>query len=114
MTSPLSVPESAPNRPVRLGFIGCGQFTRQVRLQRLSSIPNLTICAVSDPDANAMQQLIEVLPVRMWPHGGDVATYSDYQDLLRNEELDAVCINSPNRWHVPQLLASLDRGLHVL
>src|SRR5437762_13550099 len=104
MTSPLSVPDIAPNRPIRLGLIGCGQFTRNVRLHRLSVVPNITVCALSDPDARAMQQLIEVLPVRMWPHGGDITTYTDYQKLPRNEELDAVCINSPNPLHVPQLL----------
>ena len=40
--------------------------------------------------------------------------FADYQDLLRNVSLDAISINSPNRWHVEQLLASLDHGLHVL
>lgn len=55
-----------------------------------------------------MQRVAESVP------GSKVEAFADYREMLRNSELDAVCINSPNRWHVEQLLASLEKGCHVL
>src|SRR4051812_5614959 len=94
--------------PLRFGIIGCGALGL-VHARRLSELPNVQVTAVSDPDANAMRRVAETVP------GSDsVGTFSDYRELLEKADLDAVCINSPNRWHVEQLLASLDRGRHVL
>jgi len=93
---------------IRIGIIGCGALGI-VHAQRLSALPGIQICAVSDPDDAAMRRVADVLP-EITP----VEFYSDYRDMLANANLTAVCINSPNRWHVEQLLASLDRKLHVL
>lgn len=93
---------------LRFGIIGCGALGL-VHAQRLSAIPGVRVTAVSDPDGGAMGRVADALAGK-----GKVEAFADYKDLLRTAELDAVCINSPNRWHVEQLLASLDRGLHVL
>src|SRR5689334_1988694 len=93
--------------PLRVGIIGCGALGL-VHARRLSAIPGVHVCAVSDPDAGAMQRVIDALASQ------PVSSYSDYRELLRSSELDAACINSPNRWHVEQLLACLERKLHVL
>jgi predicted dehydrogenase len=42
-----------------------------------------------------------------------VATYSDYEQMLREVELDAVLIATPSRMHAAMVRAALDRGLHV-
>ena len=99
---------SDTNTPLRFGIIGCGALGL-VHAQRLSALPGVQVCAVSDPDAQAMQRVAGALAP-----GSSVAAFPDYRELLQMDGLDAVCINSPNRWHVEQLLASLDRKLHVL
>lgn len=99
---------SDSNTPLRFGIIGCGALGF-VHAQRLSAMPGVKVCAVSDPDAGGMQRVADSLEADM-----PVQSFADYRDLLQVDGLDAVCINSPNRWHVEQLLASLDRGLHVL
>ncbi len=40
--------------------------------------------------------------------------YARYEDLLEQEELDALSIAVPNSLHAPIALAALERGLHVL
>jgi len=40
--------------------------------------------------------------------------YTDYAEMLERSELDAVVIGTPMSWHVPQAIAALERGLHVL
>jgi predicted dehydrogenase len=93
--------------PLNFGIIGCGALGL-VHARRLSELPGVHVRAVSDPDAAAMQRVAAV------PSSTPARQFADYRELLNMDGLDAVCINSPNRWHVEQLLASLERGLHVL
>ena len=93
---------------LRFGMIGCGALGL-VHTQRLSAIPGVQIAALSDPSEPAMQHVAaEVASAAGAPQ------FSDYKQMLATTELDAVCISSPNRLHVEQLLASLAHGLHVL
>lgn len=94
--------------PLRFGMIGCGALGL-VHSERLSAVPGVQVAALSDPSAAAMQHVSNtVSPDKPLPQ------FADYRELLANTELDAVCISSPNRLHVEQLLASLESGLHVL
>jgi predicted dehydrogenase len=94
--------------PLRFGIIGCGALGL-VHAQRLSAMPGVEVVAVSDPDPQAMQRVAASVST-----SSAVASFADYNELLKTAKIDAICINSPNRWHVEQLLASLNRGLHVL
>lgn len=40
--------------------------------------------------------------------------YTDYEQMLDRSELDAVVIGTPMPLHVPQSIAALERGIHVL
>jgi predicted dehydrogenase len=91
---------------LRFGFIGCGALGL-VHAQRLSAIPGVEVAALSDPSADAMEHVRQEL-------AAPIPAFTDYRAMLDSVELDAVCISSPNRLHVEQLLASLQRGLHVL
>ncbi|HZO87159.1 MAG TPA: Gfo/Idh/MocA family oxidoreductase [Chthonomonadaceae bacterium] len=107
----MTVPASPP--PLRIGVIGCGALGL-VHAQRLSALPEVHVCAVSDPNPEAMRRVAEAVPPEKRGGQAQVETFADYRDLLRQSGLDAISINSPNRFHVEQLLASLERGLHVL
>ncbi|NIA20564.1 MAG: GNAT family N-acetyltransferase [Anaerolineaceae bacterium] len=45
---------------------------------------------------------------------GAAESYTDYQAMLQKSDLDAVIIGTPMQLHVPQAVAALDEGLHVL
>ena len=109
-----SVPTSffSSDAPMHFGIVGCGWFGR-VHVERLSEIPNVRVVAVCDPEHGAAQKLAEQVPASLRPSEG-VAIYTDVNSLLSRPGLHAVSINSPNRWHVPQILAALQQGLHVL
>lgn len=107
-------PDVTENKPLRAGIIGCGWFGR-VHVERLSEIPGVAICAVSDPSEEASQKLAEFVPLQTRnPETAEVATYADYEELLKHPGLDFVVIASPNKWHVKQILAALEQNLHVL
>jgi predicted dehydrogenase len=40
--------------------------------------------------------------------------YTDYRELLENDNLDAVVIATPDYLHYPMTMAALDAGLHVM
>ncbi|MCW3095186.1 MAG: putative dehydrogenase [Chthonomonadaceae bacterium] len=93
---------------LRFGMIGCGALGL-VHAQRLSAIPGVEIIALSDPSEAAMQHVATEVP-----SAAAAPQFADYREMLAKTELDAVCISSPNRLHVEQLLASVACGLHVL
>jgi len=64
------------------------------------------IHAVCDVNAEALPAAAERL-------GAD-EKYTDYQTMLARSELDAVILGTPMQFHVPQAIAALDKGLHVL
>lgn len=97
----------------QIGIIGCGWFGR-VHVERMSEIPGVAVAAVCDPDAASARHLADLVPAHLRPEGGEVAVYTEATELLKHSGLDAVSINSPNPWHVEQLLAALEHGLHVL
>ena len=45
--------------------------------------------------------------------GTDPGRYVDYTEMIEKENLDAVCIGTPDHWHHRQIVDSLNAGLHV-
>jgi len=83
-----------------------------VHAERLTAIPGVTVTAVSDPSEAAMERTIAASAN---PAGSPaIGTHLEYRDLLARDDIDAVCISSPNPWHVEQILASLERSVDVL
>ena len=64
------------------------------------------IRAVCDVNAAELPRAAERL--------GAAEQYADYGEMLARSELDAVILGTPMPFHVPQAVAALDRGLHVL
>ena len=42
-----------------------------------------------------------------------IKTYSDYQKMIANEDLDFVLIATPTKFHYPMVKYALEHGLHV-
>src|SRR5689334_10820611 len=91
---------------LRVGIIGCGALG-VVHAKRFAELPDCDVTALSDPDPAAVERAAAVLP-----QAPRVRT-ADYRALL-DSGLDAVCIASPDAFHVPQVLDALAANLHVL
>jgi predicted dehydrogenase len=91
---------------IKVGIIGCGALGI-THTQRFAAIPGMEVAALSDPYPQAIDRAAAELATP------PALKSTDYHDLL-DAGLDAVCIASPDAFHIPQVMDSLAAGLHVL
>ena len=90
---------------LNIGIVGaCGRGASFK--QACEALPNVRIQAACDINAQELPAAAERL--------GAKEHYVHYEDMLSSSELDAVIIGTPMHFHVPQSLAALEQGLHVL
>ncbi|MHB1294136.1 MAG: Gfo/Idh/MocA family protein [Anaerolineae bacterium] len=70
------------------------------------ALPTARIHAVCDTNAEALEQAATRL--------GATESYTDYETMLARSELDVVLLGTPMPFHVPQAIAALSQGVHVL
>jgi predicted dehydrogenase len=79
------------NKPLKLGFIGCGEFASRVHFPAIAGVPELKFTAFCDLDpgpANAAAQRF-----------GASHVFQDFREMLDKVELDAVGIVGPPALH---------------
>lgn len=96
-------------RKVKIGIIGCGGIANNKHLPSLAKLGDL--CEVI-----AFCDIIEEKAAQSAGKfgGTDVKVYSDYRDLLANEEVEVVHVCTPNVSHSEITVAAFAAGKHVL
>lgn len=92
--------------PIRFGVVGAGAIAQTAHLPALAKTRGTELMAVCDNDGAKARALAERFGAR------DV--FTDIDDLLDLETLDAVIIATPNHLHEPHVLAALRAGVDVL
>ena len=69
--------------------------------------PRGRVAALCDLAEDRMKGYAKTLPE-------PVKFYTDYKEMCRDSEIDAVFVGTPNQWHVPIALEAVRRGKHVL
>jgi len=107
---------------IRMGFIGVGNRGTQL-LDRFVTQPDVEVVALSDVyEPYATRELSKVHP--RWaasgrtPRGGEplppgVAVHRDFRELLARQDVDAVCIATPDHWHAIQTIQAMEAGKDV-
>ena len=105
---------AAPLDTVRIGLIGMGR--RGLPMLRLFlAIDGVEIMAVSDPYAPAIdnaKKLFAELDVKHPDYYGDGE--HDYRNMLQRDDIDAVYIATPWKWHTPMSVEAMEHGKHAL
>jgi predicted dehydrogenase len=89
---------------VRVGVIGCGAGL--FHLEGYATEPRVEVVALAGLDTDRCEMLAKRFDVHR--------IYRDYQDLLAQDDIDAVSIAVPNFLHMPVAVAALEAGKHVL
>jgi predicted dehydrogenase len=91
---------------VRVGLIGAGAIAQLAHLPVLSKMKGARLVAVCDNDGVKARALAQRLNVS--------DAFTDIEELLDSDELDAVVIATPNHLHEPHVLRALKQKVHVL
>ncbi len=91
---------------LRLGVIGVGAISQVALLPTLARLRGAQLVALCDNDGPKARALAERLDVP------DV--FTDIDELLEFDELDAVIVSTPSHLHEPHVLSALAAGVHVL
>jgi predicted dehydrogenase len=88
---------------IKIAVVGLGKMGLS-HLAIVKAHPDVELAAVCDASSYVLGVLKKYTGVR---------TYSDYDAMLREVELDAVLIATPSRTHADMVRKALQRGLHV-
>src|SRR5688500_10022671 len=90
---------------VRFGFIGAGAIAQRRHLPEAASHPLARVVAIADPALERVKSIADQY---------QATAYSDYRQMLRESEIDAVVVAGPNALHAPMTIDALKAGKHVL
>jgi len=99
-----------PNDKISMGFIGMGKQNHG--LQNGFMGDSRAVCvAVSDCDTNRRNAARDRANNKY--KNKDCQTYADFRELIARDDIDAVCIATPDHWHAIQTIAALESGKDV-
>lgn len=108
---------TAPSDKIRLGFIGCGRQGFGLKNSFLKT-EGAQIVAACDVYASKLQQFAQEVQAAYAARAGQSAyqgctTYADFGELLRNADIDAVVIATPDHWHGVQAVRAAEAGKDI-
>lgn len=91
---------------LKIALVGVGGISQIVRIPALKKMEDVELVAICDLDEAKVSFIADKYEIPR--------VYFDYQNLLKKEELDGVFICTPNNFHFPMALASIDKGIPTL
>lgn len=95
----------ADSNGYHIGIIGTGDLGTTIG-EQFNDHPKATVTAITDVSDDARKVAGDTLGV------GD-ARYSNYTEMLDNEDFDAVAVTTPHSFHYEHVVELMDRDLHV-
>ncbi|MFC0470633.1 Gfo/Idh/MocA family protein [Halalkalibacter kiskunsagensis] len=93
-------------RKAQIGVVGAGSFADLWYLPILEKHPEVQIQAICSQSGTTAEKLANKYNI--------LANYQSYQEMFEKEELDGICIVTPNESHHDIALEASKRGIHVM
>ncbi len=90
---------------IKIAVIGCGSISKHRHIPEYAGNPHVQLAAFADPILERAEQYAHT-------YGGKA--YSSYEEMLKQEKIDAVSVCTPNYLHAPATIAAAYAGVHVL
>ncbi len=97
---------TAKKKVYKVGIIGAGAIAQECHFPGYKKDRRSKVVAFAEPTAERHDEIKERF--------GKVEGYTDYKEMLKNEDLDIVSICTPNAFHAENAIAALKAGCHVL
>ncbi len=99
------------DRTLRVGLIGAGWYGKS-DLFRLMQVATVRVVSLCDVDQRQLAQAAELVVAKQ-PGAKKPRTYTNYQEMLAEKDLDIVLIGSPDHWHALLAIEAMKAGAHV-
>ena len=107
----------APSNRITIGFVGVGRMGSD-DMRELLGFEEAQIVAVCDVDTNRVrnaQKTVEAHYAKQNSGGTyeGCRTYGDYRELVTQDDIDAVCVATPDHWHALPAIAAAKAGKDI-
>jgi predicted dehydrogenase len=93
-------------RMIGVGIIGSGQIALANHMPGFALCPDAKVVALCDSNPATLEKASQSTGIKN--------TYSDYRELLKRDDVNAVVVATPNFMHAPITLAAVAAGKHVM
>lgn len=94
------------DKAFKVAIVGCGFITQEVHLPALKTVKDVAVVAVCDVNKDVAAKVARQFGIR--------GIYSDYNEMLSNEELDVVHVCTSINTHAEIAIKAMEAGCHVL
>ncbi|GAA4305143.1 Gfo/Idh/MocA family oxidoreductase [Compostibacter hankyongensis] len=98
---------TAPGKKYKLGVVGCGNRSKAI-IGALNQVPDIEIAALCDIVQHKMPQRAELIK-----KGPKPRFYEHLDDMLKQDDLEAIAVITPPYLHKEHTIAALEAGKHV-
>ncbi len=123
VAAPVVVPRSVlggegkvpPSERITVGFIGCGKMANDYHLRTLLGLADVRALAVCEVDATRREHAKKRVDDAYRDDGASKGcdAYVDFRELIAREDVDAVCIATPDHWHAIPIIEACKAGKDV-
>lgn len=93
-------------RKVKIGVLGAGQISQAAHFDSVRRAKNAELYAICDVDQYLLNEMAHIYhPEKL---------YTDFDEMLKDSELEAVVIGIADNFHVPMTMKAIEAGKHVL
>jgi predicted dehydrogenase len=108
----------APSNKIQIGQIGCGRIANEMDMPGILKHDIARVVAVCDLDSKRLG-LAKARVEKHYagktgsPTALDVRAFGDYRELLKDHQIDAVAISTPDHWHSEPVIAAALAGKDI-
>ncbi|MBQ3459955.1 MAG: Gfo/Idh/MocA family oxidoreductase [Solobacterium sp.] len=92
-------------KKIRVCLIGCGRAGMIHARSYMGGVSGAVLAALCDPSADTLKAAAE--------ETGVTKLYSDWHDVMKDEEIDAVIVVTPTQFHHDVVISAASAGKHV-
>ena len=104
-----------PSERINVGIIGCGKMAGGYHLGNLLKAADVQVVAVAEVDRtrreHAKQRVHQAYSGKTDYKG--CAAYNDFREITGRDDIDAVCIATPDHWHTIPIIEACKAGKDV-
>ena len=102
---------SAPSNRITIGMVGMGRQALYANLKPFLFSDDAQVVAVCDVDKWRLAKAKQEVDAHY--RNTDCLASTDWRELVRRDDIDAIMNSTPDHWHVPISLAAVRKGKHV-